>query len=66
MPMRDYFCKNCNAHTEVFQWPSEAILDETKFESCEKDSCPCENKTTYSGVGIKFVGPGFYVNDYKK
>jgi predicted nucleic acid-binding Zn ribbon protein len=66
MPLRNYQCNECGKQEEVFQWSSEELLTEMKFEKCEKPNCACTNKIDYSGIGIKFIGSGFYVNDYKK
>jgi predicted nucleic acid-binding Zn ribbon protein len=65
MPLRTYECLECKATEDVFQFASEEIFNEMKFEKCDKEICACKNRLDYTGIGIKFVGPGFYVNDYK-
>lgn len=66
MPLRTYECVECKKTEDVLQFTSEQIFTEMKFENCEKESCSCTNRLDYTGIGIKFVGSGFYVNDYKK
>jgi predicted nucleic acid-binding Zn ribbon protein len=59
MTFVDYECKTCGEKKEVkFEW----LKDITKTHPCV---CGQEMVRDYSPVGIKFVGPGFYVNDSK-
>lgn len=64
MPLRTYECVECGKHEDVLQGMREQIFTEMKFEACSKQSCACKNRLDV-GASIRFVGSGFYVNDYK-
>ena len=59
MPTYDYLCEACNHKFELIQ----GINDKTKR------TCPqCHKKKLRRLFGcatLKFVGSGFYINDYK-
>src|ERR1041384_8309001 len=57
MPIYEYQCKKCNAHTEVMQKPTEKPL--TK---CRK--CGGRLEKLLSAPAIQFKGSGWYVTDY--
>lgn len=61
MPCYDYECQNekCKHVFEVTQKFSDEPIKE-----CEK--CKSEVKKLIGKSAVKFYGPGFYVNDYKK
>ena len=59
MPIYEYICEDCGY---IF---SELVLHKDKQIVCPK--CKSKNikrKTVYSN-SLKFIGSGFYVNDYK-
>lgn len=57
MPIYEYECKKCKAHTEVFQKVSDKPL--TK---CRK--CGGRLEKLLSAPAIQFKGSGWYVTDY--
>lgn len=57
MPIYEYECKKCNAHTEVLQKFSDKPL--TK---CRK--CGGRLEKLLSAPAIQFKGSGWYVTDY--
>ena len=57
MPIYEYQCKKCNAHTEVLQKFSDKPL--TK---CRK--CGGRLEKLLSASAIQFKGSGWYVTDY--
>lgn len=57
MPIYEYQCKKCNAHTEVMQKFSDKPL--TK---CRK--CGGRLEKLLSAPAIQFKGSGWYVTDY--
>jgi putative FmdB family regulatory protein len=57
MPIYEYQCKKCNAHTEVMQKISDKPL--TK---CRK--CGGRLEKLLSAPAIQFKGSGWYVTDY--
>lgn len=60
MPIYEYRCEACDYEFEVLQ----------KMNEPAKKKCPKCNKLKLkkmlSTPGLKFVGSGFYVNDYPK
>lgn len=64
MGLFNYTCKNCNKKFEVYIVPGAEIPEEKDVE-CPR--CGSGNvKKMLSKVHFKFIGPGFYENDYKK
>lgn len=61
MPMYDYECTSCPNKTTIIKSVSE--ID--KAETCSVCNSPMKRNGANS-VGAKFVGSGFYVNDYVK
>jgi len=59
MPIYEYECRKCKAHTEAFQKVSDKPL--TKCRSC---GGRLEKKL--SAPAIQFKGSGWYVTDYAK
>ena len=57
MPLYEYQCKKCNAHTEVMQKMTDKPL--TK---CRK--CGGRLEKLLSAPAIQFKGSGWYVTDY--
>ena len=57
MPIYEYECRKCNAHTEVMQKVSDKPL--TK---CRK--CGGRLEKLLSAPAIQFKGSGWYVTDY--
>jgi putative FmdB family regulatory protein len=57
MPIYEYECRKCNAHTEVLQKYSDKPL--TK---CRK--CGGRLEKLLSAAAIQFKGSGWYVTDY--
>jgi putative FmdB family regulatory protein len=58
MPLYEYQCRKCKAHTEVMQKMSDKPL--TK---CRK--CGGRLEKLISASAIQFKGSGWYVTDYK-
>lgn len=60
MPVYDYKCNNCGYKFEVYR-----SVNETDTPECPN----CHSKDTVkvftASVYFKFVGSGFYENDYK-
>ena len=66
MPLKDFKCNKCD-------FTDEYLIGATVKEGAEPIDCPkCkEGKmekiwSTGKSIGIDFVGPGFYINDYGK
>ena len=59
MPIYEYECKKCKAHTEAFQKVNDKPL--TKCRTC---GGKLEKK--FSAPAIQFKGSGWYVTDYAK
>jgi putative FmdB family regulatory protein len=57
MPIYEYECRKCKAHTEVFQ----KITDKPPVK-CRK--CGGRLEKLISAVAIQFKGSGWYVTDY--
>ncbi|HKS28184.1 MAG TPA: FmdB family zinc ribbon protein [Pyrinomonadaceae bacterium] len=57
MPIYEYQCKKCNAHTEVMQKVSDKPL-----VKCRK--CGGRLEKLLSAPAIQFKGSGWYVTDY--
>ena len=64
MPSYDFRCKDCGSEVEHF---FSTIAEADKKSPRVK--CPdCGGSTVRlisGGIGIRFIGPGFYENDYK-
>lgn len=61
MPLYEWKCKDCEIYWEdLYNRPEEA----PKTKKCPK--CGKRRKRAVSTFGMKFVGSGFYVNDYGK
>jgi putative FmdB family regulatory protein len=61
MPIYDFKCQVCNKEFEMILKMDEDI---TRYPGCE--NVECFIKKIPSACGIKFNGPGFYINDYKE
>lgn len=59
MPTYEYQCQQCDDRFERFQKMSDPPV-------AECPSCGGGVKKVLHPPAIAFVGPGFYVNDYKK
>ncbi len=57
MPIYEYECKKCQAHTEVFQ----KMMDKPPTK-CRK--CGGRLEKLFSASAIQFKGSGWYVTDY--
>ena len=57
MPIYEYQCQKCNAHTEAFQKVSDKPLSK-----CPK--CRGKLEKLISAPAIQFKGSGWYVTDY--
>lgn len=57
MPIYEYQCKKCNAHTEVMQ-----KLSDKPLAKCRK--CGGRLEKLLSAPAIQFKGSGWYVTDY--
>lgn len=57
MPIYEYQCKKCNAHTEVMQ-----KLSDKPLMKCRK--CGGRLEKLLSAPAIQFKGSGWYVTDY--
>ena len=60
MPTYDYECDACSHKFEMFQKMSDEILKECP--ECGKEKL----RRLFGVPAIRFIGPGFYVNDYPK
>jgi len=59
MPIYEFRCTKCNAHTEVFQ-----KLSDKQPTRCRK--CKGRLEKLVSKSSIKFKGEGWYVTDYAR
>lgn len=59
MPTYDYKCDYCEAKTEVFQKITDDPLKKCAY--CGNESL---KRGVGGGIGINFIGSGFYINDY--
>ena len=59
MPIYEYECRKCGAHTEAFQ-----KLNDKPLTKCRKCGGKLERKI--SAPAIQFKGSGWYVTDYAK
>ena len=57
MPIYEYECTKCNAHTEAFQ-----KLSDKPLTKCKK--CGGRLEKVLSAPAIQFKGSGWYVTDY--
>ncbi len=57
MPIYEYECRKCKAHTEVLQKMTDKPLSK-----CGK--CGGRLEKQWSATGFQFVGSGWYVTDY--
>lgn len=57
MPIYEYECRKCKAHTEVLQKMTDKPLSK-----CRK--CGGRLEKQWSATGFQFVGSGWYVTDY--
>lgn len=64
MPTYDYKCTSCGKEQELFL----TMQDATKrlLKPCTECSNNILEKQISTPPEVKFIGPGFYVNDYKK
>jgi putative FmdB family regulatory protein len=59
MPTYDYFCTNCSYQEEVIQKMTDSSLIECR--QCKK---PTLKRGPGGGIGLQFLGTGFYLTDY--
>src|SRR5215210_3357016 len=57
MPIYEYECKRCKAHTEVMQKMTDKPLSKCR-------TCGGRLEKQWSATGFQFVGSGWYVTDY--
>jgi putative FmdB family regulatory protein len=57
MPIYEYECKKCKAHTEVMQKMTDKPLSKCR-------TCGGRLEKQWSATGFQFVGSGWYVTDY--
>lgn len=57
MPIYEYLCRKCKAHTEVLQ-----KITDKPLAKCRK--CGGRLEKQWSQAGIQFKGSGWYVTDY--
>jgi putative FmdB family regulatory protein len=57
MPIYEYQCRKCNAHTEVMQ-----KITDKPMTKCRK--CGGRLEKQFSAPAIQFKGTGWYVTDY--
>lgn len=57
MPIYEYECQKCKAHTEVFQKMSDKPLTKCR-------ACGGRLEKQWSQTGFQFKGSGWYVTDY--
>jgi len=66
MPYYDYECTKCHKQFEVFQH----MVDEpfTEYRHLDRYLCTCNGPVVrnISVPSLKFIGKGFFVNDYPK
>ena len=69
MPYYEYECKECGAKLEIFQHMADPDLDRNVHRHKEREGFPlCDGllEKKISAPMLRFIGKGFYVNDYKK
>jgi putative FmdB family regulatory protein len=67
MPYYEYECQECGRVMEVFQHMDESPFKTHKWIEADNDhDCDGILERKVSIPSLQFVGPGFYVNDYKK
>jgi predicted nucleic acid-binding Zn ribbon protein len=71
MPYYDYVCSECGKTFEIFQKMDEEARVLTHGDLAEnyeltESRCRGHLERKVSTSALKFVGPGFYVNDYPK
>lgn len=59
MPTYDYICTNCSHQEEFFQ-----KITDPSFTECPQCHLPALKRGPGGGIGLKFVGSGFYITDY--
>jgi len=59
MPTYEYKCPNCKITVTLF-----CKVKDRNNQKCFK--CSAILKKLVSSAGIRFIGPGFYRNDYKR
>jgi len=66
MPMYDYCCDSCGFMDEYIIYKGlEEGKEPTECPKCKKGKMKRQFSVGKT-VGIDFVGPGFYINDYGK
>lgn len=61
MPTYEYSCKNCSHRLEKLQKMSDEPLKHCP--KCQKETL---QRIPGRGIGLSFVGSGFYINDYAR
>ena len=66
MPYYDYECIRCHRKFEIFQHMDDP--DYTEYEHLDRYCCRCNGSVErkISVPALKFVGSGFFINDYPK
>lgn len=64
MPTYDYKCTSCGKEQELFLPMQEAT--KRLLKPCTECTNNILEKQISGTPEVKFIGPGFYVNDYKK
>lgn len=60
MPIYEYKCPKCDTSIDI----KRDVDDRDKVAKCPKCKKPMERQI--SAPGLRFIGSGFYENDYKK
>jgi len=67
MPYYEYECVDCGSVVEIFQHMDESsqLLKHNNLKPYSFEFCEGRLERKINAPFLKFVGPGFYVNDYK-
>jgi predicted nucleic acid-binding Zn ribbon protein len=67
MPYYDYSCVTCGSKFEVFQhMDEEPLVERVHVNNSKFAYCHGPVERLISVPSLRFVGKGFYVNDYPK
>jgi putative FmdB family regulatory protein len=63
MPIYEYRCLKCGKKIELYQKSKDI---KRKHDQAEITKCDGDLESLFSTFGLKFVGNGWYVTDYKR